>query len=87
MTPAPIPRPVRCLLALAIVLSIGAPAFGQSSAPATSSQPPQTTTAPAVSKPIDPSLFDPQNQKECDYPGPCGCNCVDTTRAKAAPTK
>ena len=72
----------RRLVACTLLLALSVPAFGQQQPPPAQPNPPPNAPGPAAKKSFDPSLFDPQNQKECDYPSACGCNCKDTPPAK-----
>jgi hypothetical protein len=80
------------LLAVALALSAYAPAHGQASkdAPTTqkkSSAKKQGVRTPVTSDTVDPNMFEPQNQKQCDYPSACGCNCTTTPPRPKAPTR
>jgi hypothetical protein len=46
-------------------------------APATPrpSAPQPELSAPAPGSPADSNIFEPFNQRECDYPSACGCDC------------
>ena len=63
---------------VAMILALPAMALAQSQ-----TTPAQTEKAAPpgeliTSKNVDPNLFEPSNQKECDFPSPCGCDCDPT---------
>jgi hypothetical protein len=65
-----------CLCLIAAALSPPATAFAQSQPnPAQTEKPVPPPDGVLTSKNVDPKLFEPSNQKECDFPSPCGCDC------------
>lgn len=62
-------------VALALVLTAATFSRAQAVEEKSGSQDQPSSGAPVTEDKLDSNFFDADNQKECDYPAPCGCNC------------
>jgi hypothetical protein len=75
-------RTIGILLLRVLVLGLfglALPAAAESTSPKKETggklSPKQNPKGPLTADTVDPNIFDAENQKECDYPAPCGCDC------------